>query len=57
MAIYVSLFLGLMRVGGLLVGLLASATSATTALAIAGAASLAASLLVMGKFPEIRRME
>ena len=57
MAIYVSLFLGLMRVGGLLVGLLASATSATTALAIAGAASLAASLLVMGKFPELRRME
>jgi len=57
MAIYVSLFLGLMRVGGLLVGLLASATSATTALAIAGAASLAANLLVMGKFPEIRRME
>ncbi|HJX73079.1 MAG TPA: MFS transporter [Candidatus Deferrimicrobiaceae bacterium] len=57
MAIYVFLFLGLMRVGGLLVGLLASATSATTALAIAGAASLAASLLVMGKFPELRRME
>ncbi|MGZ8428998.1 MAG: MFS transporter [Candidatus Deferrimicrobiaceae bacterium] len=57
MAIYVSLFLGLMRVGGLLVGLLASATSATTALAIAGATSLAASLFVMGKFPELRRME
>jgi MFS family permease len=57
MAIYVSLFLGLMRLGSLLVGLLASATSATTALAIAGIASLAASVLVMGKFPELRRME
>jgi MFS family permease len=57
MAIYVSLFLGLMRLGSLLVGLLASATSATTALAIAGVASLASSALVMGKFPELRRME
>jgi len=57
MAIYVSLFLGLMRLGSLLVGLLASATSATTAIAIAGATSLAASVLVMGKFPELRRME
>jgi MFS family permease len=57
MAIYVSLFLGLMRLGSLLVGLLASATSATTALAITGVVSLAASGLVMGKFPELRRME
>jgi len=57
MAIYVSLFLGLMRLGSLLVGLLASATSATTALAITAAGSLAACLLVIGKFPELRRME
>lgn len=57
MAIYVSLFLGFMRLGGLLVGLLASATSATAALAITGAGSLAASLIVLEKFPDLRRME
>jgi MFS family permease len=57
LAIYVSLFLGLMRLGGLLVGLLATATSATAALAITAAASLVASLLVFRKFPELRRME
>jgi MFS family permease len=57
MAIYVSLFLGLMRLGGLLVGLLASAMSATAALAITGVISLAASLCVLGKFPELRGME
>jgi MFS family permease len=57
LAIYVSLFLGLMRLGGLLVGLLAAATSATAALAITAAGSLVASLLVFRKFPELRRME
>ncbi len=57
MAIYVSLFLGLMRVGGLLVGLLASATSAVAALAITGVASLAASLAVLRRYPELRGME
>ena len=57
LAIYVSLFLGLMRLGGLLVGLLATATSATAALAITAASSLVASLLVFRKFPELRRME
>ncbi|MGB3400731.1 MAG: MFS transporter [Candidatus Deferrimicrobiaceae bacterium] len=57
LAIYVSLFLGLMRLGGLLVGLLASATSATAALAITVTGSLVASLLVLRKFPELRRME
>ncbi len=57
LAIYVSLFLGLMRLGGLLVGLLAQVTSATTALAITGTGSLVASLLVLRKFPELRRME
>jgi MFS family permease len=57
MAIYVSLFLGLMRAGGLLLGLLASATSSSTALAAAAAASLAGSAVVCVKFPELRRME
>jgi len=57
MAIYVSLFLGLMRLGSLLVGLLAEVTSATTALLLTGAASLVASLVVFRKFPELRAME
>jgi len=57
MALYVSLFLGLMRLGGLLVGLLASATSATVALAITGTGSLVVSLLVLRNFPELRTME
>lgn len=57
MAIYVSLFLGLMRIGGLLVGLLASATSAVAALAITGIASLVISLGVLRMFPELRGME
>ncbi|MGB3095680.1 MAG: MFS transporter [Candidatus Deferrimicrobiaceae bacterium] len=57
LAIYVSLFLGLMRLGGLLVGLLAQVTSATTALAITGTGSLVASLFMFRKFPELRRME
>jgi MFS family permease len=57
MAVYVSLFLGLMRVGSLLVGLLASATSAPAALALAGAASLAAGVALHARFPELRRLE
>jgi MFS family permease len=57
LAIYVSLFLGLLRVGGLVVGMIAEATSATVALMIMAAGSLAASLLVLRKFPELRRME
>ena len=57
MAIYVSLFLGLLRVGGLVVGMVAEATSATVALTIMAAGSLAASLLVLRNFPELRRME
>jgi len=55
MAIYVSLFLGMLRVGSLLLGWLASVTSVTVAMAAAGAASLAAGLSVHGLFPEIRR--
>jgi MFS family permease len=57
MAIYVSLFLGMMRLGSLLLGLLAAATSATTAMALTAAASLAASIGVYAKYPELRRME
>ncbi len=57
MAIYVSLFLGMMRLGSLLLGLLAAATSATTALAVTAAASLATGMAVYAKYPELRRME
>ncbi|PWB60834.1 MAG: MFS transporter [Deltaproteobacteria bacterium] len=57
MAIYVSLFLGLMRTGGLLLGLLAAATSSSTALAAASVASLAGGAAIFLKFPELRRME
>lgn len=55
MAIYVSLFLGMMRLGSLLLGLLASVTTAPVALAVVGAAGLAAGLAIHGAFPEIRR--
>ena len=57
MAIYVSLFLGLMRMGGLLLGLLATATSVTAALAAAAVASLAGGAAICVKFPELRRMD
>ena len=57
MAIYVSLFLGLMRLGSLLVGMLAEASSAATALVITSALSLAAGAAVLRKFPELRAME
>jgi MFS family permease len=57
MAIYVSIFLGLMRIGGLLLGLLATATSATAAIAAASLASLAGGAAICAKFPELRRME
>ncbi|MBI5576864.1 MAG: MFS transporter [Deltaproteobacteria bacterium] len=57
LAIYVSLFLGMMRLGSLLLGFLAAATSATVALAATAAASLAAGLAVYAKYPELRRME
>jgi MFS family permease len=54
MAIYVSLFLGLMRVGSLLIGGLASWTSAPAALAILSIASLAAGLWIRHRYPELR---
>src|SRR5512145_531942 len=55
MAIYVSLLLGLMRVGGLLLGILAQRLSAPTALAAAASAALGGSLLVRFRYPELRR--
>ncbi len=57
MAIYVGLLLGLMRVGGLLAGVLAHALSAPVALAALSAAALIGSLVVSSRFPELRRME
>jgi len=57
MAIYVCLLLGLMRLGGLLAGLLAQALSAPVALAVVSAAALLGSLAVSSRFPELRRME
>jgi MFS family permease len=57
LAIYVSSFLGLLRVGSLLMGLLADATSVTVALSVSAIASLAASLAVCAKYPELRKME
>ncbi len=55
MAIYVSLFLGMMRVGSLLVGGLASVTSAPASLAILAAASLLVGLWVRHRYPELQR--
>ena len=55
MALYVSLFLGLMRVGGLLIGVLAAATSAPFALAVLSGAGLLVGLWVCLRFPELRR--
>ncbi len=57
MAVYVSLFLGLMRVGSLLLGFLAAATSVPVTLAVVGGASLVVGVGVTAAFPELRRME
>jgi len=57
MAIYVSLFLGMMRMGSLLIGVLAEATSVTAAIAIAAGTSLLSGLVISAKYPELRRME
>ncbi|MGE5190480.1 MAG: MFS transporter [Gemmatimonadota bacterium] len=57
MAIYVCLLLGLMRVGGLLAGLLAQALSAPVALAALSAAALAGAVAVATRFPELRRAD
>lgn len=57
MAIYVSLFLGMLRVGSLLLGWLAAATSAPSALAALAAAGLLVGLGVRLRYPELRRAE
>ena len=55
MAIYVSLFLGLLRVGSLLLGGLAAMTSAPAALAALAAAGLLVGLWVRFRYPELHR--
>lgn len=55
MALYVSLFLGLMRLGSLLLGGLASVTSAPVALAALAAAGLLVGLWVRFRYPELAR--
>lgn len=56
LAVYVSLFLGLMRVGSLLIGLLADRTSAPVAVSAVSCVALALTALVLFRFPEIRRV-
>jgi MFS family permease len=55
LALYVSLFLGVMRVGSLLLGGLASMTSAPVALATLAAAGLLVGLWVRFRYPELHR--
>jgi MFS family permease len=55
MALYVSLFLGLMRVGSLLLGGLAAMTSAPVALAALSVAGLLVGLWVRFRYPELAR--
>ena len=55
MAIYVSLFLGFLRVGSLLLGGLASMTSAPVALASLSVAGLIVGLWVRFRYPELSR--
>jgi len=55
MALYVSLFLGLMRIGSLLLGWLASMTSASAALAALSVAGLLVGLWVRFRYPELHR--
>jgi MFS family permease len=55
MALYVSLFLGLMRVGSLLLGGLAAMTSAPFALAVLSATGLLVGLWVRFRYPELSR--
>jgi MFS family permease len=54
MGLYVSLLLGLMRVGSLLMGLLAEVTSTPAALAAFAVAGMAAGLWVRRRYPELR---
>ena len=53
MAIYVSLFLGLLRVGSLLLGVLAGMTSAPTALAVLAVAGILVGVGVRYWYPEL----
>ncbi len=53
MSLYVSLLLGLMRIGSLLIGWLAELTSTPTALASFAVAGLAAGLWVRQRYPEL----
>ncbi len=53
MALYVSLLLGLMRVGSLLIGLMAEYTSTPAALASFAVAGMAAGLWVRRRYPEL----
>jgi MFS family permease len=55
MALYVSLFLGMMRAGALLLGYLASAFTAPAALLVTSLLALAASALVYRRYPELLR--
>jgi MFS family permease len=55
MALYVSLFLGLMRIGSLLLGGLAEMTSAPTALAALSVTALLVGLWVRFRYPELSR--
>ncbi len=54
MGLYVSLLLGLMRVGSLLIGVLAEMTSAPTATAAVAVAGLVAGLWIRQRYPELR---
>lgn len=57
MAIYVSLFLGFMRLGSLLLGLIADRSSVQTAVAISGVLTLALTTLLFRSFPELGKIE
>jgi MFS family permease len=56
LAIYVSLFLGFMRVGSLLIGTLADRTSAPAAVTTLSLVALVLSCAVLWRFPEIRKV-
>jgi MFS family permease len=53
MAVYVSIVLGMMSAGGLLLGTLASSYTAPRALFVAGAVNLAVSAFVCRRYPEL----
>jgi MFS family permease len=55
MALYVSLFLGMMRAGSLILGLLAASFTPQWALFAAGAGTVAASSVVYLRYPELLR--